>query len=170
MKRSVIIFLLMFSIDLSGQKLPANVEFVGYKNQVLLAKKEALKAPGHLTSGEAVRVGCDQGECYFDIEYKGRTVKQIVGDDITRLTIYEYDFGADTDIEIVVVNEYKGTASLFIFSYSKGIIQKLFEKEIKLNKVIIKKDYIEYYLPGGMESMWHYYLGKFWEMTPVKYD
>lgn len=170
MERSVIIFLLMVSIDLSGQKLQPNVEFTGNKNQVLLARKEAMKAPGKLTSGEAVKAGCDQGTCYFEIDYKGRTVKQKVGDDITRLTIYEYDFGADTDLEIVVVNEYKGTVFLFIFSYSKGIIQKLFEKEIKLNKVILKKDYIEYYLPGGEESMWHYYLGQFWEMTPMKYD
>ncbi len=161
---------MMVSAGLSGQKLQPIVEFEGNKTQVLLARKEAMKAPGKLTSGEVVRAGCDQGTCYFEIDYKGRTVKQKVGDDITRLTIYEYDFGADTDLEIVVLNEFKGTAFLFIFSYSRGIIQKLFEKEIKLNKVIIKKDYIEYYLPGGEESMWHYYLGQFWEMTPLKYD
>jgi len=158
----------MVSVNLSGQKLQSIVEFAGYKNQVLLARKEAMKATGKLTSGEAVRAGCDQGACYFDIEYRGRTIRQNIGDDITSLTIYEYDFGADNDIEIVAINDSKGTSTLFVFSYSKGIIQKLFEKEIKYNKVIVMKDYIEYYLPGGLDSVWHYYLGRFWTMTPFK--
>lgn len=168
MKHSVIIFLILISVSVSGQTLQSNVEFADYKYQVLLAKKEAMKAPGKLNSGEIVNAGCDQGVCYFEIDYKGRKVRQNVGDDITKLAIYEFDFGADGDLELVVVNDYKGTSSLFIFSYSKGIIKKLFEKEIKYNKVIIKKDYIEYYLPGGLDSVWHYYYGEFWAMTPYK--
>ncbi len=168
MRHSVIVLLFFLSINLTGQKLQSDVEFVGYKIQVLLAKKEALKATGKLNSGEAVRVGCDQGSCYFDIEYKGRSVKEMIGNDITTLTIYEFDFGGDNDFEIVVVNDYKSTSSLFIYSYSRGIIQKLFEKEIKSNKILIRKDYIEYYLAGNLESVWNYYLGKFWAMTPFK--
>jgi hypothetical protein len=166
MKHSVIIFLFLFSINMSGQNLVSNVEFIGHTNQVLLAKKGALKAPGKLNSGEIVTVGCDQGNCYFEIEYKDRLVRQIIGDDITRLTILEYDFGSDGDLELVVINDFKETSFLFIYSYSRGIIQKLFEKEIKNNKVVIKADYIEYYLTGGLESVWNYYAGKFWTMTP----
>jgi hypothetical protein len=168
MKYTTIVFLILLSINISGQKLQSNVEFDGYKKEVLLARKEAMKAPGKLDSGEIMSVGCDQGTCYFQIVYKDRSVRQIIGEDITRLTIYEFDFGADGDLELVAVNDFKGTSYLYIFRYSRGIIQKMFEKEIKYDKVIIKKDYIEYYLPGGLDSVWHYYLGKFWAMTPYK--
>ena len=71
-------------------------------------------------------------------------------------------------MEIVAVNEYKGTSFLFVFLYSKGIIQELFKKEIKNNKVLISKDYIEYYLPAGLDSVWNFYKGRFWTMTPYK--
>jgi len=168
MKHSVIILIFLFSINVSGQELQSNVEFVGYKNQVLLAKKEAMKAPGKLWTGDIIKVGCEQGKCYFRIEYKGRTIEQVVGDDITQLTIFEYDFGEDGDKEILVVNDYNETSYLFIYSYSRGIIQKLFEKEIMSNKTVIKKEYIEYYVPGGEESLWNYYQGRFWGMTPYK--
>ena len=167
MKNLIISFLLLFSLSLSAQKAP-DVQFSGNKLLVLLAKKEALKSTGKLSSAEIVRVGCDQGACYFEIVYKDRSVRQTVGDDITRLNIYEYDFGADGDMEIVAVNEYKGTSFLFVFSYSKGIIQELFKKEIKNNKVLISKDYIEYYLPAGLDSVWNFYKGRFWAMTPYK--
>ena len=167
MKNLIILFLLMFSLSLAAQKAP-DVQFSGNKLLVLLAKKEAMKSTGKLSSSEIVRVGCDQGACYFEIVYKDRSVRQIVGDDITRLNIYEYDFGADGDVEIVAVNELKGTSFLFIFSYSKGIIQELFKKEIKNNKVLISKDYIEYYLPAGLDSVWNFYKGRFWAMTPYK--
>lgn len=156
------------SLDLSAQKLQSNVEFSGNKLLVLLAKKEAMKSQGKLSTGEVVRVGCDQGVCYFEIVYKDRSVRQTVGDDITRLNIYEYDFGGDGDMEIVAVNEYKGTAFLQVCSYSKGIIQEFFKKEIKSNRVLLSKDYIEYYLPEGLDSVWHFYKGRFWTMTPYK--
>ena len=168
MKHSLIFFLFLFSIGLSGQKLQSTVEFVGYQYQVLLAKKEAIKATGKLNSGEMVKVGCDQGTCFFEIDYKGRIVRQKVGDDITRLSIHEFDFGADGDLELVAINDFKQTSYLYIFSYSRGIIQKLFEKEIKFNKVIINKDYIEYYLPGGLDSIWNFYKGEFWTMSKFK--
>lgn len=168
MKNVIISFLLLFSLSLSAQKFQSDVEFSGNKNLILLAKKGALKATGKLSSGESVRVGCDQGTCYFEIQYKDRSVRQTVGDDISTLNIYEYDFGADGDIEIVAVNEYKGTCFLFVCSYSKGIIQELFKKEVKNNKVLISKDYIEYYLPAGLDSVWNFYKGRFWTMTPYK--
>jgi len=76
------------------------------------------------------------------------------------------DFNADGDLELVVVNDFRGTSFLYVFSYSRGIILKLFEKEIKTDKIIIKKDYIEYYLPSGIDTVWHYYQGQFWTMTP----
>jgi hypothetical protein len=168
MKNLIISFLLLFSLSLTAQKLQSNVEFSGNKVLVLLAKKEAMKSTGKLATGEMVRVGCDQGACYFEIVYKDRSVRQTVGDDITKLNIYEYDFGADGDIEIVAVNEYKGTAFLLVLSYSKGIIQELFKKEIKSNRVLISKDYLEYYLPAGLDSVWNFYKGRFWAMTPYK--
>ena len=168
MKHLIIILLFLTSINLSGQKLQSNVEFDGYKNQILLAKKEALKAQGKLPTGEIVRVGCDQGVCYFRIEYKGRTIEQSIGKDITMATIYEFDFGGDGDNEIVVINDYMKTSFIFIYSYSKGVIQKLFQKEILYNKIVLKKDYIEYYLPGGIDLLWNYYKGQFWGMTPYK--
>ncbi len=168
MKKWTIFFLLLVSLSISAQKLQPDITFSGNKLQVLLARKDAMKAQGKLSSSEMVRVGCNQGSCYFEIVYKDRTVKQIVGEDISRLNIYEYDFGADGDMEIVAVNEYKGTAFLFVFLYSKGIIQELFKKEIKYNKVLINKDYIEYYLPAGFDSVWNFYKGQFWTMSPYK--
>ncbi len=170
MKNSVFILLFLFSLNVSGQNSGSNVEFVGYKNQVLLAKKGAMKAPGKLSSGDVVSVGCEGGSCYFRIEYKGRTIEKAVGDDITQLAIYEYDFGEDGDYEIVVVNDYKGTSFMFIYSYSRGIIQELFKHEIKYNKTVIKKEYIECSVPGGEDSMWNFYQGQFWKMTPYKVD
>ena len=168
MKPSVIILIFLFSTNVSGQKVQSNVEFVGYKNQVLLAKKEAMKAPGKLSTGDVITVGCEAGKCYFRIEYKGRAIEQVIGDDITQLTIYEFDFGEDGDKEIVVVNDYNETSYLFIYSYSRGIIQELFKKEIISNKTVIKKEYIEYNVPGGEDSLWNYYQGRFWEMIPYQ--
>ena len=166
MKHLIIILLLIYSASVSGQKVQSKVEFDGYMNQILLAKKAAMKAQGKLSTGDIITVGCESGKCYFRIEYKGRTIEQIIGDDITQLTVYEYDFGADNDNEIVVINDYNETSYLFIYSYSRGIIQKLFEKEIRNNKTIIRKDYIEYYVSGGLDSVWNYYQGQFWKMIP----
>jgi len=168
MQYAATILLFIISVTATGQKKISNVEFIDYKRQVLLAKKEAMKAQGKLNAGDIIGAGCDQGACWFEIDYKGRKVKQNVGDDITELTVYEFDFSADADLELVVINDFKATAFLYVFSYSKGIVQKLFEKEIKSDKVVIKKDYIEYYEPGGKESIWHYYFGRFWLMTPYE--
>jgi len=166
MKFSAILILLIISVTVTGQKKQSNVEFIDYKRQVLLAKSDAMKAQGKLNAGEIIGAGCAQGSCWIEIDYKGRKVKQNVGDYITELTVYEFDFSADGDLELVVINDLKATAFLYVFSYSKGIIQKLFEKEIKSDRVVIKKDYIEYYQPGDKESIWHYYFGRFWIMIP----
>ncbi len=168
MRYATIIFFLLFSANIVGQTTGSDVTFVEYKNQILLVRKDAMKATGKLTSGELVSVGCEQNNCFFEIEYKTRKLRQVVGDDITRLTIYEFDFNADGDLELVVVNDFRGTSFLYVFSYSRGIILKLFEKEIKTDKIIIKKDYIEHYLPSGIDTVWHYYQGQFWTMTPYK--
>ena len=168
MKFSAILILLIISVTVTGQKKQSNVEFIDYKRQVLLAKSDAMKAQGKLNAGEIIGAGCAQGSCWIEIDYKGRKVKQNVGDYITELTVYEFDFSADGDLELVVINDFKATAFLYVFSYSKGIIQKLFEKEIKSDKVVIKKDYIEYYQPGDKESIWHYYFGRFWLMMPYE--
>jgi len=168
MKNFIISFLLLFPLGLSAQKLQPDVEFSGNKILILTAKKGALKATGKVTSGDLVSVGCDQGACYFEIQYKDRSVRQIVGDDISILNLYEYDFGADGDNEIVAVNEFKGTSFLYVCAYSRGIIQELFKKEIKNNKVLISKNYIEYFPSGGPDSVWNFYKGQFWTMTPYK--
>ena len=166
MKYLVASIFFLISVTSIGQKKLSNVEFIDYKRQVLLAKSDAMKAQGKLNAGETIGAGCDQGSCWIEIDYKGRKVKQNVGDYITELTVYEFDFSADGDLELVVINELKATAFLYVFSYSKGIIQKLFEKEIKSDRVVIKKDYIEYYQPGDKETIWHYYFGRFWLLTP----
>ena len=72
--------------------------------------------------------------------------------------------------EIVVVNDFKGTSYIFIYSYSRGIIQELFAKEILNNKIVIKQEYIEYNNPDGEDLLWNYYQGQFWEMKPYKND
>jgi hypothetical protein len=166
MKHLIIIILIFFAINAAGQKVQSNVEFVGNKFQVLLAKKETLQIPGKLSTGEIIRVGCDRGGCYFRIEYKGRTIEQSIGEGITRTAIYEFDFGPDGDNEIVVINDFLKTSFLFVYSYSKGIIQELFEKEIMYNRTVLKKDYIEYYISGGLDAIWNFYRGHFFVMTP----
>ena len=168
MKYSAFFLLLLFSINATGQKLQSNVEFTGNKVLVLLAKKEALQAPGKLSSGDIIKVGCGNNGCYFRIEYKGREIEKSIGDDITVATIYEYDFAGDGDYELVVVNDFKKTSFIYIYSYSRGIIQELFEKEILYNRTVLKKDYIEYYGPGGEDLLWNYYQGHFWLMTPYE--
>ena len=168
MKYAAAILLFIISVTASGQKKLSNVEFIDYKRQVLLVKSDAMKAQGKLNAGETIGAGCDQGSCWIEIEYKGRKVKQNVGDYITELNVYEFDFSADGDLELVVINDLKATAFLYVFSYSKGIMQKLFEKEIKSDRVVIKKDYIEYYQSGDKETILHYYFGRFWLMTPYE--
>lgn len=166
MRHAAAIVFMLLSAVLAGQKAESNVTFADYRNLILTVKKDAMKATGKLTSGELVSVGCEQNVCFFEIEYKDRKLRQPVGDDITRLTISEFDFNSDGDLELVVINDYRGTSFLYVFSYSRGIIMKLFEKEIKYDRIVIRSDYIEHHLPTGMDIVWHYYQGGFWTMTP----
>lgn len=168
MKKLTFLLLLFLSTRLFSQTANPNVEFVGTKIQVLLAKKTALQTVGKLSTGEMIKAGCDHGSCYFRIEYKGRSIDQSIGDDITKIAVYEFDFGGDGDNEIVVINDFMKTSFMFIYSYSKGIIKELFKKEIMYYRTVLKKDYIEYYLPGGLDSVWNYFQGQFWGMTPYE--
>lgn len=173
MKKFTFLLLLLLSTRLFSQTVSSNVEFVGRKILVLQAKSDAIQVTGKLSTGEIIKTGCDHGACYFRIEYKGRIIEKIIGGDITKMSIYEFDFGGDGDNEIVVVNDSQSvddnrqTSFIYIYSYSRGIIEKLFEKEILYYKTIIKKDNIEYYMPSGLDSVWTYYQGQFWEMTQV---
>ena len=172
MKTLTLLLLLFLSAKMFSQTLNSTVEFVGNKIQVLQTKGEVYQATGKLSTGEIIRTGCDRGECYFRIDYKGRTIEKIVGGGLSKMTVYEFDFGADGDNEIVIVNNFtnmdssKVTCSIFIYAYSKGIIEKMFEREMLNYKTVLKKDYIEYYMPRGLDSIWNYYQGQFWKMTP----
>jgi hypothetical protein len=103
------------------------------------------------------------------IDYKGRKIQAPIGETITNLTIYEFDFGADGDKELVVVNDHQGTSVLYVFAYARGIIQKLYQKEIFNNRTVLKTNYVEMYSPGGLDTVWNYYQGIFWSMKPEEF-
>ena len=176
MKKLTFLLLLFLPAIVFSQTLIPNVEFVGNKVLVLQAKKGAYTVTGKLSTGEVIKSGCDRNACYFRIEYKGRTIEKSIGSDFSKMIIYEFDFGGDGDNEIVVVSILPGTGTsketcwLNIYRYGKGIIEKLFEKEIMDNRTAIKKTYIEFYMPGGLDSVWSYFQGQFWLMTPVDRD
>lgn len=158
----------LFSCYSYAQK--SNVEFDGEKKLILSAQKGSIQGKGTLSTGEPITSGCDHGSCFIRIEYKGRTIQKAIGDDITNLSVYEYDFGHDGDKEIVVVNEFMNTTYLKVFSYGRGMIEKLFEKEVSYYRTVLKSEHIEYYLPSGLEGVWNYYQGKFWAMSRLKLD
>ena len=160
------ILIALLSIGLTGLNAQSNIEFEGTSNLILLAKKDAMKATGKLLTGETVRVGCSQGECYFTIEYKDRTIKQAIGSEINLMSVYEYDFGGDNDYEIVIIKKNKETTDLYIFLYSKGIIQELFKLDAGNNKTVLRKNYIESHQPDGTDTIWNFYRGGFWLLTP----
>jgi hypothetical protein len=158
-----------------GQKIQSAVVFEGVKNLVL-ANKESV---GKLTSGETVRAWCDHGACGFKISFNGRNVTDAITDNLDDIEIYEFDFGGDGEKEIVVLSKLKPinkkgdydpeTIILSVYHYSKGLMQKLFLKNVGLNyKTVVKKNYIEHYLPSGLDEIWHYYKGYFYKMTPVQ--
>ena len=151
----------------SQQKI-SNVEFEGEKTEVLKSTSTTY-GKGTLSSGEAITNECLKGICYISIDYKGRKIQAPIGETITNESIFEYDFGGDGDNELVVVNDHKGTSVLFVFAYARGIIQKLYEKEIFNNRTVIKQNYIELYSPGGLDTIWNYYQGIFWVMKPSEF-
>jgi hypothetical protein len=159
--------IILISFPFYAQEKINKLEIEGNKVEVVTSKSMTAEVTGALSSGESVKTECFQGMCYVSIDYKGRKVTAPIGDRITIAQVYEYDFGGDGDTELLVVNDYKGSSVLYVFAYSRGIIQKLFEKEIFNNKTVVKPNYIEFYLPRGLDTIWHYYQGMFWQMKPV---
>lgn len=164
----LIALLVSFSMLASAQDKVSQVEFDGNKNDILTVTSTETGAKGTLTTGEEVGVECTQGACSIVIDYKGRSIKAPVGERITVAQVSEFDFGADEDLELVVVNDHKGTAVLYVFAYARGIIQKLYEREVFNNRTVIKSNYIELYTPGGLDTVWNYYQGMFWVMKAVE--
>jgi hypothetical protein len=158
----------------------STVVFKGNKTNVLSALFGSQTPNGILSTGESVACGCDHGSCYFQIRYKGQNAAVGVGENYDKMKIYEYDFGGNGDKEIVVQVDlrkiakngdyYPGeTTDLYVFRYSKGLIQKIFQKEIGLFTAVISPNYIELYSPSGLsDGIWHYYKGRFYEMVPVE--
>ena len=168
-KTAISLFFLVASLQLFAQDKVSQVEFEGSENVILTSTSANPGVSGTLSSSETVRIVCAQGVCNLAIDYKGRTVTAEIGDRVTMAQVFEYDFGVDGDNEIVVINDYKGTAVLYVFAYASGIIQKLFEREIFNNRTIIKDHYIEIYSLGGLDTVWNYYQGMFWVMRPVEF-
>ncbi len=168
MRKIYIILFALTSTILNAQEKFSNVQISDPKTLILNAKEGDFKKSGKLTSGEIVTTGCSGGACYFRIDYKGRNLEQIIGSDIKDLKMYEFDFGNDGDKEIIVVNDFLRTSYLFIYSYGRGLIEKLFQKEILYYKTIINKNYIEYYMPSGLDQVWNYYQGHFWAMSRIE--
>lgn len=179
MKMTVILAFLTLCIsfpDCYSQAYSSNVLFSGTNKAVLVTNK--MDAQGKLTTGEMLKSGCDHGACYFQIIYNGRKATEILGESFNGLKIYEFDFGSDGDKELVVMvdqtkfnkrGNVEGTTTfLYVYRYSKGLIQKIFEKEIMYYKTIIKRNYIEFYMPSGLDTIWHYYSGAFFEMVPIE--
>ena len=169
-KKLIFIFFLLSWVTVQAQERISNVVFEGNKKLVLQAVDSNLYVSGKLTSGDIIRSTCSGGSCSIEIEYKGRSVEVSIGDAILNLTVYEYDFSGDGDVELVVINDFMDTSYLFIFSYSRGLIEKIFQYEVSYYKTEIDENYIVYCLPSGPEGLWHYYKGYFWEMNPMKLE
>ncbi|HEC42467.1 MAG TPA: hypothetical protein ENI20_06530 [Bacteroides sp.] len=160
---TVLLALTISAWAFSQQKIN-NVEFEGDKTEILKSSSTSY-GKGTLSSGEAITNECLKGTCYMTIDYKGRKIQTPIGETITNLTIFEFDFAGDEDNELVIVNDFKGTSVLYVFAYARGIIQKLYQKEVFNNRTVIKTNYIEMYSPGGLDTVWNYYQGIFWSMT-----
>ena len=167
-RSSLAILALMISTWAFSQQKINNVEFEGDKTEILKSSTTSY-GKGTLSSGEAITNECLKGICYVVIDYKGRKIQTPIGESITNLTLYEFDFGGDGDKELVVVNDLKGTSVLYIYAYARGIIQKLYQREIFNNRTLIKTNYIELYSPGGLDTAWNYYQGIFWSMKPEEF-
>jgi hypothetical protein len=168
MKKMFLLLLTTLAIESYSQDNFSSVEIEGQKIQVLTAKSGDIYKSGKLSTGEIIKTSCDHGACDIKIEYKGKILSKGIGDDISKVTIYEYDLGNDGDKEIIVINEFMDTAYIFIYSYGRGMIQKVFEKEIMYYRTVIKPNHIEYYMPSGLDQVWNYYQGQFWSMSQIK--
>ena len=168
-KLLIVSVIILVSSYIQAQDKVSVVEFTGDQTEVLTATSANLEVSGTLSSGETIKIECAQGMCSIKIDYKGRSVEAPIGERVTVAKVIEYDFGADEDKEIIVVNDYKGTSVIYVFAYARGIIQKLFEKEIFNNRTVIKDQYIELYSPGGLDTVWNYHQGMFWVMKLVEF-
>jgi hypothetical protein len=164
---TAVLAIMVSGLVFSQQKIN-NLEFEGESKEILKSSSTSY-GKGTLASGEAITTECLKGICYVKIDYKGRIIQAPIGESITNLGIYEYDFGGDEDLELVVVNDFKGTSVLYIYAYARGIIQKIYQKEIFNNRTVVKQDYIELYSPGGLDTVWNYYQGIFWVMKPQEF-
>ena len=167
-KTSFLTLLLVLMFSATAQSQISNVEFEADKTEILKSSSTTY-GKGTLSSGEAITNECLKGTCYVTIDYKGRKIQTPIGETITNLTIYEFDFGMDDDKELVVVNDHQGTSVMYVFAYARGIIQKLYQKEIFNNRTVVKTNYIELYSPGGLDTVWNYYQGIFWSMKPEEF-
>lgn len=166
-KALVVFSIILLSVQLNAQTKINKLEIEGDAVEIVTSKSMTADVTGTLSSGETLTTECYQGMCYLTIDYKGRKVTAPIGDRITIAQVWEYDFGGDGDKELIVVNDYKGSSVLYVFAYARGIIQQLYEKEIFNNRTVVKPNYIEFYLPRGLDTIWHYYQGTFWQMKPV---
>jgi hypothetical protein len=177
--RLLILFISAVSLDATAQNYQSNVVFQGPKTLVLSAVGFNPPGKGILSTGEPVGTGCDHGACFFKINYKGRNLRTNVSENLDNVKIYEYDFGGEGDKELVVQVDQKKigrngdfageTTVLYIYRYAKGMLQALFEKEVGQYKTILKKDYIEFYMPSGLNTIWHYWDGSFYQMVPFQF-
>jgi len=166
-KALVVFSIILLSVQLNAQEKINKLEIEGDATEIVTSKSMTADVTGTLSTGESLTTDCYQGMCYLTIDYKGRKVTAPIGDRITVAQVWEYDFGGDGDKELIVVNDYKGSSVLYVFAYARGIIQQLYEKEIFNNRTVVKPNYIEFYLPRGLDTIWHYYQGTFWQMKPV---
>jgi hypothetical protein len=162
-----------------SQLYKSDVVFQGTKSLVLTAVAGHLFEKGQLSTGEMISSGCDHGACFVNILYKGQNVRATIGENFDNLKVYEYDFGGDGDKELVVQvdqkkigrnDQYTGeTTDLYVYRYAKGMIQPLFEKEIMTYRTVLEKNYIRFYMPSGLDAIWHYYKGSFYQMIPFRF-
>jgi hypothetical protein len=147
------------------------VEFEVSKLSILRVSEDQQTAVfGKLSTGESVKCGCEDGDCYFRIEYKGRIIQMPI-ELASLFEVYEYDFGGDGDKELVLLSYSEYSPGIIIVSYSKGNSSLMLHEEISSEKTIIRQNYIECLDETGLPSkVWHYYKGVFWEMAPVSYD
>ena len=174
-KINILLIILIFIQDFSiAQTISRAVIIEGIK-YLALANKES---EGKLSTGETIKPWCNHGVCGFLIQYKGRNIPIGYGDNLNDIKIYEFSFGGGVEKELVALIKIKPisqrgnydpeTVIISVFHYSQGVIRKIFEKNIVLsNKIELRQKYIEYYLPSGLNEIWHYYNGSFYKMIPV---
>ncbi len=160
----------LFSLISIGQTTTnlSKVEIVGNKLQILrVTEEQETESIGKLTTGETVRAGCYDGDCYFRIDYKDRIIQTAI-DPSSLFEAYEFDFGGDGDKELILIEYSEYSPNIMVVSYSKGNSSLMLHDEISSNKTLIRQNYIECFDETGLPTnVWHYYKGVFWEMVPV---